>query len=342
MNVLIVDWLGRGGIAQVTEAWAIELRRLGVEVVVTTRAGRELGAGVVPVDVAPARRGRIASHRAVATHAARLIVDLRPNVVIIQNYVIPALEQCVYRAAATVGAKVVVSVHDHRLHAVTAGTRVGLRRSLRGADTILTHSSFVADAVSSFTGRKDIMQAPLPVQIGIVSEQPIEERPERLDAVALHFGVLRRGYKGTDTVLRLAELGTPGWRFRLLGQGAPAGIAGVDVLPGFVTSETLTAAVAESDATVLPYSFATQSGAIVLAQALGSAVVASRVGGLADQVEEGVSGRLLPANASLDAWQEALVELRDDAARAALVATAYERVWAGHRRFVDTLKTLVG
>ena len=92
MSVLMVDWLGRGGIAQTTEAWALELAKGGTEVLVATRPGRELAAGQCHVLAAPERRGRVAGHRAVVDHAARIIRERRPEVVVIQNYVVPPLE----------------------------------------------------------------------------------------------------------------------------------------------------------------------------------------------------------------------------------------------------------
>ena len=37
MSVVIVDWLGRGGIAQTTEAWVLELAGRNVDAVAVTR-----------------------------------------------------------------------------------------------------------------------------------------------------------------------------------------------------------------------------------------------------------------------------------------------------------------
>ena len=68
-KTLIVDWLGRGGIAQATEAWAIELSAHRHDVEVVTRPGRELGAGPVPVTTSREKKRRIAAHRAVARGA---------------------------------------------------------------------------------------------------------------------------------------------------------------------------------------------------------------------------------------------------------------------------------
>lgn len=128
MTTVLVDWLGRGGIAQTTEAWARELASNGTDVVVVTREGRELAAAPVPIVTSPARRGRIATHRDLATAAARAIEEHRPGVVVVANYLIPPLELPVYEAARRVGARVVLVIHDHRLHSRLAGTWVGMRR----------------------------------------------------------------------------------------------------------------------------------------------------------------------------------------------------------------------
>ena len=144
---MLIDWLGRGGIAQTTESWAIELLAADHDVTVVTRPARELGSGIVPIVAAPARASRLAAHRAVAVEAAHQIRDHTPEVVVVQNYVAPVLEGPVFAAARDVGARVVIVVHDHRLHTAKAGTRSGLRRVLRRADVVVTHTEFVARGV---------------------------------------------------------------------------------------------------------------------------------------------------------------------------------------------------
>lgn len=59
---------------------------------------------------------------------------------------------------------------------------------------------------------------------------------------------------------------------------------------------------------VLPYIEATQSGVIPLAYSFAKPVVATRVGALADAVEDGVTGRLVPARDTV-ALAEAVVEM---------------------------------
>lgn len=340
---MLVDWLGRGGIAQTTEAWAAELRSRGVAVSVATRPGRELSPAAEGIPPASAAGGRIAAHRRVVRRAVELIELNRPTMVVVQNYVVPPLERPVLAAARRVGARVVLVVHDHRLHTLRAGTRAGLLRAIRAADVVVAHSAFVADAVTARSGRQDIVVLPLPVPVGVLA--PMARPPVQSDGAlntAVHFGVLRRGYKGTGTVLALARAGVPDWQFRLVGNGAPEDVPGVEVIAGFVPSARLVEAVATAQATVLPYSFATQSGAVVLAQALGSVVVTTAAGGLPEQVEDGVTGRLLAPGAPLGAWHDALCELSDPAVRRTLAGAARQRVLEQHRRFAAGVATLAG
>ncbi len=77
---------------------------------------------------------------------------------------------------------------------------------------------------------------------------------------------------------------------------------------------------------VLPYIEATQSGVIPLAYSYAKPVVATRVGALADAVEDGVTGRLVPA-ANTEALAAAIIELlRDPAARRAMGAAGRQKL----------------
>ena len=341
-TTLIVDWLGRGGVAQTTEAWAMELEAARMPVSIVTRSGRELAGSTLPVLAAPRRPGRLGPHQAVVATATRAIDTQRPDVVVIQNHVLPQFEWPVHAAARRAGSKVVFVVHDHRLHTRMAGSTAALRRELRLADVVVTHSEFVADGVRGWAGRPDVEVIPHPVPLGLLlrpGTDPVT-RVEGDEAVAVHFGVLRRSHKGTATVIDLARRGVPGWRFVLLGEGAPAHPGPAETVPGFVDAGVLTSTVARSDAAVLPYRLAAQSGAVVLAQALGSVVVVSAVGGIPDQVDDGVDGRLLRPGASVEEWAQVLGELQDRGLRRALARAARRRVWDAHRHFAARVREL--
>jgi glycosyltransferase involved in cell wall biosynthesis len=345
VSVLLVDWLGRGGIAQTTEAWVAELRSQGAEVAVATRAGRELADQPGDVVASPDRGGAVLSHARLARRAARAIEERRPATVVVQNYVLAPLERPVYRAARSVHARVVVVVHDHRLHSPLAGTRAGLRGALRDADAVVAHTRFVADAVRSYSDRGEVVVVPHPVAVGMLDRPRPPEPPLRAggtgERLAVHFGVLKRGYKGTATVAALARGGVPGWRLAALGSGAPTDVPGLVAVPGYVPTGTLVAAVEQADVALLPYTLASQSGAVVLAQVLGTVPVASAVGGIPEQVADGVTGRLIPPGAPIEVWRAVLEELSDDGRRASIAAAAEASVWEGHRRFATAVADLV-
>ncbi|MBV9663594.1 MAG: hypothetical protein JOZ37_06480 [Actinobacteria bacterium] len=86
---------------------------------------------------------------------------------------------------------------------------------------------------------------------------------------------------------------------------------------------------------------ASQSGAVVLGQVLGSVPVASAVGGIPEQIEHGRTGLLLPPDAPEKAWQDALSSLSDDGVRAPMVEAARETAWKNHHEFVAAIKGLV-
>ncbi|MGH9277648.1 MAG: glycosyltransferase, partial [Acidimicrobiales bacterium] len=275
MTVLLVDWLGRGGVAQYSDAWVHELREAGHDVAVVTRPGREL-APTEPVAVAR-RGGKLAAHRHVVDAATHAIDALHPSTVVVQNFLIPAMEWKVHRAARRAGARTVFVVHDHRLHSRRAGVHFGLDRCVRAADVVVAHSHFVGDAAGAKAGRTDITVVPLGIPVGLL-ELPRPGSPPTIPGdgqLAVHFGALQRSYKGTATVVDLAGAGVAGWRFAIVGNGAPERVPGAQVIRGFVDGGTLVSAVASSQATLLPYSYATQSGAVALAQSLGSVVVST-------------------------------------------------------------------
>lgn len=335
MTVLLVDWLGRGGIAQCSQAWVHELVSAGREVVVVTRGDRELAGtdlGLPDQD----RGGRIASHLRLVRRAAGAIRELRPSTVVVQNYVLAALEGAVYRAARDVGARLVVVVHDHRHHTRLSGVRFGLDRLLRQADDLVAHSSFVAEAIGRYAGRS-VAVIPHPVQLGVL-EAPRPVRPLIAPGhrqLAVHFGVLRRAEnKGTDLVVALARRGQPGWTFAFGGSGAPR-VPGAVTVDRFLEPGELVDLVEGSDATLLPYRFASQSGAVVLAQALGSVPVVTSVGGLPEQVVDGSTG-LVVRGAGPDALGRALERLGPDEV-ASIGAQAKAAAWDEHRRFVQRI-----
>jgi D-inositol-3-phosphate glycosyltransferase len=125
--------------------------------------------------------------------------------------------------------------------------------------------------------------------------------------VLLFFGFVRH-YKGLDilidalpavlsqrklTLVVAGEFYEPAGpieeKIRALGIGAH-----VRLENRYVPDEEVGALVAAADVVVLPYRSATQSGVVLVAYAGGCPVISTRVGGLPEVVEDGVTGYLVP------------------------------------------------
>ena len=133
VSTFVVDWLGRGGIAQTSAVWAIELTQRGHDVAIATARTPRAGPRRHRRRLCGRDRGRTLECRRAPRRRPRTrlapLRDRRPSCVVVQNYVIPAAELPVYRAARDVGARIVFVVHDDRLHSRVAGSHVGLPRS---------------------------------------------------------------------------------------------------------------------------------------------------------------------------------------------------------------------
>ena len=123
--------------------------------------------------------------------------------------------------------------------------------------------------------------------------------------VALFFGYVR-AYKGLDTLLAAwkrvraerpgatlvvaGEFYEPPERYQALAREA----GGVRILDRYIADDEVEALFRATDVTVLPYRAGTQSGVTHVAYALGSPVIATRVGGIGETVEEGETGLTCP------------------------------------------------
>lgn len=341
MSVVVIDWLGRGGIAQCTHALIDTLTRASVGCTVVTVAGRELvGPSLVSVQV---KGNRLRRHRALANAAAQTIRDERPDTVIVQNYVVPLLEKPVVDAARDVGAKLVWIVHDHQLHSLAAGTSAGLRQNLAASAYMVTHSHYVADRLRPPPGA-ELMVLPLPVppeyhlDTDFKSLVPVDPSVD----LVLQFGVLKRRYKGTGTLVELVAMEMPSWSFAAVGVGAPIGVDGLVSIPRFVDASDLAATVAAASVTLLPYSHASQSGAVALSQFSGTVPIATAVGGIPEQIEHGETGWLVDVSAPISAWVDALGELSDTSLRSKLSSNCVARALDNHNKFEAGVRKLVG
>ncbi|MEM3590264.1 MAG: glycosyltransferase family 4 protein, partial [Candidatus Bathyarchaeia archaeon] len=146
--------------------------------------------------------------------------------------------------------------------------------------------------------------------------------------VVLFVGALTKwhGYKGLDILLRalaLARGKDPGIRLLVVGEGhlKPAymrlasdlGIGEIVAFAGDVSDDELPSYYACSDVLVLPSKDSSEGFGLTIleAGACGKPVIASRVGGLPEVVEDGGNGLLVPPN---DEWalSEAILKVLGD------------------------------
>lgn len=337
-GVVMVDYLGRGGITQAAWGYAEALRAAGHEVTLVSRAGRELAPGLPGlVGVRRPAGGAAVWHAAVLAGAVREIRRRRPDAVVVQNYWAPFAEMVLLRAAHREGAGVVLVVHNHVPHAPGTGVRAGLPRLVRAADVVVAHSRFVAERLDP--SDRPVHVLPLPDNLGLAGapEPCAPAAPPR----CLHFGVLARGYKGAELVRRLAGEGVGRWSFRLVGVGAGPPERHLSTRDAFVRLDELVAEITAASVVLLPYQSASQSAAVRMAQSLGRPPVASAVGGIPEQIADGVDGVLVPAGADLPAWRGALEELSDSRIER-MGRAARARAEADHAAFAAGIAELLG
>jgi glycosyltransferase involved in cell wall biosynthesis len=269
---------------------------------------------------------------------ARELRAFRPDAVLAQGAQEAALA-VVGRKLARVQTKVIADIHGDpaapaRLYGsprrralaplADALARYGLRRS-DGVRTISAYTSGLvraagAEPTAEFAAFMDL-------------EPFVEPDPAQLPElpVALFVGVLER-YKAVDVLAdawRLAVPRVPEATLRLVGRGALSEVAEqlVRDLPAqtrwTASLSTLEVARALDEATVLALPSRSEGLGRVVVEAFcrGRGVVGSRVGGIPDIVEDGVSGVLvLPEDAN--ALADALVRVLSDRALAARLGTA--------------------
>lgn len=344
-DILLVDWLGRGGIAHTTLAWHEELRRLGHRPLVMTRGGRELGELVPEAATVSSRLGPVAEHARLVGAVVRRLAEDRPAWVVLSGSVLPHLEIGVVLAAKACRAKVCFVAHESSSPNALPLAHGALRALWRLSDVVVVHSAFIRQQVSAAEPRGRIQQVPHPSTRCLASQMEGEASlitPDTRPTV-LTFGQLQKSYKGADSVSRLADAASDKWRFVLVGSGIPDGLSPLlEQHRGFFPIGRLAATVAAADVVLLPYRRASQSGAVVLSQWLGTPVISTDVGGISEQIENGRTGLLVPAAGDIEALLAALDTLTDPIARAEVSSQAAAHIDREHQGFIDCLRGLFG
>jgi glycosyltransferase involved in cell wall biosynthesis len=233
---------------------------------------------------------------------------------------------------------VIAVVHNPTDHDGSWRTRSVARLTLGRCRGFLCHARHVAGIIENQFPGASVVVHPLPAESPRIEDREVARGrlgvPREAVAV-LCFGLMRP-YKGVDVLLEAVARLPAGLPIVLLLAGEPWGKLGGrlrrriarDDLAGRVVARLqwipeaeVSAWFASADAAVLPYRSAT--GSAVAAQALGwrLPIVGSAVGGLAEVVEEGVNGLLVPPE-DAGALAAALARIADASLRARLAGGA--------------------
>lgn len=341
MRLLLWYWGRRGGGGQHTLALAAALaRREGVAVALSLSAQAELLEPIralgLPVDAVPtytSAAGFAAGFLRVPSLAARLrrqAIDFRADVVVsaMTHLWTPLIAPSLKRA----GLRYVPMVHDAEPHPGDSGFlwEWRLTRELDAAESAIAFSDAVAAGIHR--RRPGLVVHRLPLGAPLPDAAPAAPRPAGQGVRFVNLGRLR-AYKGLDLLRDAWALFHPRFpdaRLLVAGEGdaealAPglAALPGVEVQARWLSEAEIAALIRDADAVVLPYREASQSGVVSVAHGIGVPVVATSVGGLSEQVRDGVDG-LLARAMTPEALAEAMAAICDPGRRAALAEGAQE------------------
>jgi glycosyltransferase involved in cell wall biosynthesis len=340
MRILLWYWGRRGGGAQFTLGLARALAdRPGIRLTLSVSAQGELldefraiGANIDMTETYRTAAGFAMGLARVPGLARRLVALGRQADVVLSGMAHP-WTPLVAPALARAGIAYVPVVHDAAPHPgdLALGWSWRLGRELAAARAAVALSGAVAGALAARAPGLPVIRLALPALLA-AAPAPATPAPARPGLRLLFFGRFR-AYKGLD-LLRDAfarlHAAHPAATLRVVGEGdaaacAPglAALPGVTLEPRWVAEAEIPALLASSDAVVLPYREASQSGIAPQALAMGIPVVATPVGGLLEQVRPGAGGVLASA-VTAAALAEALDSLLRPGALERLRAEARE------------------
>ncbi len=372
-------WPDVGGMQTHTLALSRYLVSRGLDVVVITVRHSNLRAYEV-VEGVPVYRisrrpgaGLVESALEFIGGAWRLMFKLRHRFQIVHAHQLLSTTTVGLMARCVPGKKLLVNPHSGReggtlrilLQDRRLSGKLRLRLIARGADAVVAISHEIRqDLIGLGVPGSKIVEIPNGVDTNVFVPLPPKDKARkrgelgiRGDPVGIYVGRLSR-VKAVDVLLRAWSRAFPGHRraqLVILGDGPERGrlesladelgIAGSVVMPGFVdnVSDYLMA----SDFFVLPSRSEGHPVALLEAMACGLAVVGSDTGGIADVVDEGRDGYLVPV-ADVDALSSVICDLVGDSAlRRKLGAAAREKAVSRYsiertgRRYCELYRRLV-
>ncbi len=250
--------------------------------------------------------------------AARHVERLRPDVVVIQWWhpFFAPMTGALARRLRKRGMRVVVLCHNGRAHEASRIDGILTRYAFSAADAFIAHSSGDRDAILEMRPDAKVVVSPHPSYACFRMRDAIDRTAARSTLglpdreTLLFFGYVRE-YKGLPLLLeamaavrekRDAQLVVVG-EFYSGREEAEAIVARhalddrVLFVDRYVANEEVQGYFECADAVVLPYRSASQSGIVQIAYEFLRPVIATRVGGLPEVIEDGTTGFLCDPSA---------------------------------------------
>ena len=341
MRVVIVD--PRGETRPYDDALAGALAARGHEVALWTSAPRvpqpPAPSGVRVrhafyrvADRLPGRIARGLEHPLDLVALAPCLLRNRPDAVHVQWLPMGAVDRGFWRVVDALGVPVTYTAHDALPNNPTPGRLRRAARNARAFRRVIVHSQHGRDALVDDLGADPAAVHVIPHGALTAYRDVAPVAPAVPDGPLVALLGLLRPYKGLDVLLDAwpsvraavpdAHLLVAG---RVLGDEASAARAqateGVIADLRFTSTEEFAGALLRADVVALPYRRIDQSGVLFAALALGRPIVASRVGGFAEVVEQTGAGLCVPPGDPA-ALADALIAVLADPARREAMAAA--------------------
>jgi glycosyltransferase involved in cell wall biosynthesis len=204
--------------------------------------------------------------------------------------------------------RLVYICHNALPHEASRLDHLALRAALAPADALLVHAESEAAALRQLLPGKPVVVSPLPTFAGVGAVAAPLPVAAPSDRPLLLFCGFVRPYKGLDILLDALPLVLAQQPVHLLvagefwdGEGSYRQQISrlhldehVSIDNRYIPDEELSAYLQAADVVVLPYRTATQSAIVQLAFGHGRPVITTNVGGLAEAVEHGRTGLVVP------------------------------------------------
>lgn len=252
------------------------------------------------------------------SRAKKLVKEFRPAVVVFQWWqpFFAPLIGTLQRHFRRVGIQTIAECHNVFPHEGTFLDRALIRFGLAPSSFLITHSQRDRELLLSVLPGKHVGVSSLPT----FTEFAGSSESSRQGKSILFFGKIRK-YKGLDVLLQAMPrvLSRVDCTLRIIGEfyePVDRFIHAIDehnmtrnvrIENRYVSNEEVIPIFHDADLLVLPYVSASQSAVARIALSNALPIIASRVGGLSEVVEDGVTGTLVPPN-DPDALADAIVD----------------------------------